>query len=95
MIKLRIEKGGQCADIRFPCEERVITDALNRIGVADELDTKQTVSKVLEFDTLSLLEGQTVDLDEINFLAKRLDSFIKSELDKYTVAAQVEGLDTM
>ena len=47
MIKLRIEKGGQCADIRFPCEERTITDALNCIGVADELDTKQTVSKVL------------------------------------------------
>ena len=67
MIKLRIEKGGQCADIRFPCEERTITDALNHIGVADELDTKQTESKVVEFDTLSLVEGQTVDLDEINF----------------------------
>lgn len=93
MIKLRIEKGEQYADIRFPCEEKVITDALNRIGVVDELDTRQTVSKVLEFDSLSLLEGQQVDLDEINFLSKRLDSFIKSELDRFTVAAQMEGLD--
>ena len=93
MIKLRIEKGEQYADIRFPCEEKVITDALNRIGVVDELDTRQTVSKVLEFDSLSLLEGQQVDLDEINFLAKRLDSLVKSELDRFTVAAQMEGLD--
>ena len=58
MIKLRIEKAEKYADIRFPCNENVITDTLKRIGVADELDTKQTVSKVLEFDTLSLLEGQ-------------------------------------
>ena len=48
MIKLRIEKAEKYADIRFPCNENVITDALKRIGVADELDTKQTVSKVLD-----------------------------------------------
>lgn len=93
MIKLRIKKDSQYADIRFPCEEKTVTNALKSIGVIDELDTKQTVNKVLEFDSLSLLEGQQVDLDEINFLAKRLDSFVKSELDKFIVAAQMEGLD--
>ena len=80
-------------DIRFPCSEKVITDALKKIGVNDEMDTKQTVSEVVDFECLSLLEGQEVDLDEINYLAKRLDSLTKPEVDKFIVVAQMEGLD--
>ena len=30
MIKLRIEKAEKYADIRFPCNENVITDTLKR-----------------------------------------------------------------
>ena len=93
MITLNIKKDREHVDIRFPCSEKVITDALKKIGVNDELDTKQTVSEVVDFDCLSLLEGQEVDLDEINYLAKRLDSLTKPEVDKFIVVAQMEGLD--
>ena len=93
MITLNIKKDREHVDIRFPCSEKVITDALKKIGVNDELDTKQTVSEVVDFESLSLLEGQDVDLDEINYLAKRLDSLTKPEVDKFIVVAQMEGLD--
>lgn len=93
MITLNIKKDGEHVDIRFPCSEKVITDALKKIGVNDEKDTKQTVSEVVDFECLSLLEGQEVDLDEINYLAKRLDSLTKPEVDKFIVVAQMEGLD--
>ena len=93
MITLNIKKDREHVDIRFPCSEKVITDALKKIGVNDEMDTKQIVSEVVDFESLSLLEGKQVDLDEINFLAKRLDSLTKLELDKFSVVAQMEGLD--
>ena len=93
MITLNIKKDREHIDIRFPCSEKVITDALKKIGVNDELDTKQTVSEVVDFECLSLLEGQEVDLDEINYLAKRLDSLTKPEVDKFIVVSQMEGLD--
>ena len=93
MITLNIKKDREHVDIRFPCSEKVITDALKKIGVNDEMDTKQTVSEVVDFECLSLLEGQEVDLDEINYLAKRLDSLTKPEVDKFIVVAQMEGLD--
>ena len=93
MITLNIKKEREHVDIRFPCSEKVITDALKKIGVNDEMETKQTVSEVVDFECLSLLEGQEVDLDEINYLAKRLDSLTKPEVDKFIVVAQMEGLD--
>lgn len=93
MITLNIKKDGQCVDIRFPCAEKVLTDALKTIGVNDELDTKQTVSEVVDFASLSQLEGKKVDLDEINFLAKCLDSLTKDEVDKFCVVAEREGYD--
>ena len=93
MITLNIKKDREHIDIRFPCSEKVITDALKKIGVNDEMETKQTVSEVVDFECLSLLEGQEVDLDEINYLAKRLDSLTKPEVDKFIVVAQMEGLD--
>lgn len=93
MITLNIKKDREHVDIRFPCSEKVITDALKKIGVNDEMETKQTVSEVVDFECLSLLEGQEVDLDEINYLAKRLDSLTKPEVDKFIVVAQMEGLD--
>lgn len=93
MITLNIKKDREHVDIRFPCSEKVITDALKKIGVNGEIDTKQTVSEVVDFECLSLLEGQEVDLDEINYLAKRLDSLTKPEVDKFIVVAQMEGLD--
>ena len=93
MITINIKKDGQHVDIRFPCTEKVLTNALKTIGVNDELDTKQIVSEVVDFESLSLLEGKQVDLDEINFLVKRLDSLTKVELDKFCVVAQMEGLD--
>lgn len=93
MITLNIKKDGEHVDIRFPCTEKVLTEALKTIGVNDEMDTKQIVSEVVDFESLSLLEGQEVDLDEINFLVKRLDSLTKTELDKFCVVSQMEGLD--
>ena len=93
MITLNIKKDREHIDIRFPCSEKVITDALKKIGVNDEMETKQTVSEVVDFECLSLLEGQEVDLDEINYLAKRLDSLTKPEVDKFTGVVQMEGLD--
>ena len=55
MITINIKKDGQHVDIRFPCTEKVLTNALKTIGVNDEMDTKQIVSEVVDFESLSLI----------------------------------------
>ena len=57
-----------------------IGDALQRDCRVDELTG--------EYPVLRCLEGQAINLDELDFLAKRLDSFSKSEKSQFQGMAE-------
>ena len=66
--------------IKFPCDEEYLSVRFNELGVADKLKTSQYMTGT-DYTPLKRLITDFVDVDELNFLAKRLDSFDNNELN--------------
>ena len=75
MIKLKIKYGNSQTDLRFPCTEKEMNAALERIHAEDVTPLEFYVSEVIFPEELGCLQDRFVDLDEVNFLGKRMDSF--------------------
>jgi hypothetical protein len=54
-----------------------------------------TVREIEHPDELSLLEGKDVNLDELNYLSKQLDSFTEDELMQFFVALEYQKADNL
>ena len=93
-IILNIRNGDRKTDIEFPCTEKEMSEALEKIAIPDLNAPKVFVSEVVEPSGLSMLEGKTLNLDEVNYLAKLLDSLVQDERDKIYSVANYEGYDT-
>jgi len=79
-----------CVQITFPLPDDELMEKLNTIGVVDSIDSNCYVDLCSrEIPLLSILENQPVNADEINYLARRLDSFGKYELAKFQSAVYV------
>ena len=79
MIKLKIKYGNSQTDIRFPCTEKEMNAALERIHAEDVTPLELYVSEVVFPEELGCLQDRFVNLDEVNFLGKRMDSFFGDE----------------
>lgn len=79
MIKLKIKYGNSQTDLRFPCTEKEMNAALERIHAKDVTPLELYVSEVVFPDELSCLQDRFVNLDEVNYLGKRIDSFFGDE----------------
>ena len=75
MIKLKIKYGNSQTVLRFPCTEKEMRAALGRIHAENITPLELYAAEVVFPEELSFLQGRFVDLDEVNFLAKRMDSF--------------------
>ena len=95
MIKLRIKYGNSQTDLRFPCTEKEISAALGRIHAENITPLELYAAEVVFPEELSFLQGRFVDLDEVNFLAKRMDSFFGDEEYRFYEALKSEGFDTV
>ncbi len=63
-------------NLTFPSKEKELLILCYSLGVANTAKTEVEISTVHNDERLSaLLSHQTVNLDELNFLMKRLDSF--------------------
>ena len=60
----------------------------------DELDTVQEIQSI-DRDELKILEGNLVDLDELNYLVKRLDSFISKEMAKFNAVVSEKHMKSV
>ena len=81
-------------DIDFPCTEKDMAEALEKIAIPDLNAPKVFVSEVVEPSGLSMLESKKLNLDEVNYLAKLLGSLVQDERDKIYAVANYEGYDT-
>jgi hypothetical protein len=79
MIKLKIKYGNSQTDLRFPCTEKEMNAALERIHAEDVTPLELYVSEVVFPEELGCLQDRFVNLDEVNYLGKRMDSFFGDE----------------
>ena len=95
MIKLKIKYGNSQTDLRFPCTEKEMNAALERIHAEDVTPLELYVSEVIFPEELGFLQDRFANLDEVNYLAKRMDSFFGDEEYQFYEAMKLEGFDTL
>ena len=95
MIKLKIKYGNSQTDLRFPCTEKEMNAALERIHAEDVTPLELYVTEVIFPAELNFLQDRFVNLDEVNFLAKRMDGFFGDEEYQFYEAMKSEGFDTL
>lgn len=68
-------------NLTFPSKEKELNILCDSLGVVNTAKTEVEIGTVHNDERLStLLSHQTVNLDELNYLMKRLDSFNQNEL---------------
>ena len=83
-------------NLTFPSKEKELNILCDSLGVVNTAKTEVEIGTVHNDEKLStLLSHQTVNLDELNFLMKRLDSFNQNELATFFAAAYAEKAETM
>ena len=92
MIKFVVTRNGQEADIRFPCEEKDIRRVQGKLGIPYETDTRVKVLAVdSDIEQLSVLEGQTADMDFLNLLGRLMCGMDKHEYDQFRMGLYHES----
>ncbi len=93
MITLNVKNGKKNVDIEFPCGEQLLRRTLGKLKMSETMPPKVYVTEVVEPRGLSILESKVLNLDEVNYLAKRMESLTKEERDKLYAIAAYEGYD--
>lgn len=82
--------------LTFPMDEEAMMTKLNEIGISDSNIASCHVVKISgRVPVLCVLENQRIDADEMNYLARRLDSFDSYELAKFQGAIVRDNIRTM
>ena len=87
MIKLRIKNGEHETDVRLPITEEGLREKLAEINTGESRLASQSVfvSAVHHPNELSELNERYANLDELNYLAKRMESFDSLEYDQFLI----------
>ena len=75
-IELLLQNKGVCKSVVFPCTEAEYQSVRKELELNDNY---AFVRDVVEPKTLALKKDTFVNLDEINYLAKRMDGFDQKE----------------
>ena len=87
MITLTIWHSPMRTALALPMsDEKLQQELVNAFGDAPQRATVADISP----QALAMLDGQEVDLDELNFLAKSIERFTEDEMSQFTAAVQVE-----
>ncbi len=91
MIKITVQYNDRLKSIRFPCSENELTSALMEINALNYSPSELFVTEVKYPEELGFLKDRFVNPDELNYLAKRFDSFCESEEKQYFEAMKHES----
>ena len=91
MIKVTVQYNDHLVDIHFPCSETTLHSALMEIHAADDNPPELFVTDVIFPEELGHLKDRFVNLDELNYLAKRMESFFGTEEEQFYEAMKQEG----
>lgn len=87
MIKIRIKNADHEIDIRFPISESELFAKLGEIHAIEGKEAPQSafVTEVYWPEEFSMLKDRFANLDELNYLAKRMESFDYHEYDQFLI----------
>lgn len=87
MIKIRIRNADHEIDIRFPISENELFAKLGEIHAVEGRDAAQSayVTEVYWPEEFSILKDRFANLDELNYLGKRMESFDTLEYDQFLI----------
>lgn len=94
MFNVNVKRAEHAVAMHFPCTEKEMCIAMGKLMLPDELDTVQEIQSI-DYDELKIFEGDLVDLDELNYLAKRLDSFTSKEMAKFNAVVSAKRMKTV
>ena len=85
MFKAYIEYNQKMGKIELPCDENHIKSVLESLYMTEDEILKPEIffAEIEDFEELKILEDRFIKIDELNYLAKRLMSFDKMELDTF------------
>ncbi len=96
MIQVILQNNYHKKELEFPCKEEELTNALIALNYGGETSPGVFVFQVVEPEGLKTLENQFVDLDELNYLAKRMESFFgEGEFSQFYEALKHEEFTSM
>lgn len=98
-MKVTITRNGKFAILNLPCSQTAMEKAQRECDVADVTDTSFRIVHInSSWGELHRLDGQTVDLDHLNLLARTLDSLDTREYEAFCAgvyARNISGLRDM
>lgn len=93
-FKIKTEQGSTYLEL--PCREERIAEFCKAVGIPNTSATEVAVEGVYPSDRANiLLQEKTFNLDKLNYLAKRLDSFDGNEMTTFYAVAYGEKLDNI
>ena len=87
-ISAHISYNGKSAEIDFPVSDEMLDNILREAKMPTDTTQLFFVEDVHYPLELSELNARTVNLDELNFLARRLDSFTDDEIEQFYAAVE-------
>ncbi len=91
MIEVTIQYGCNSTNLFLPCKDSAIQAAVEALQPPDTNDRNLMVTDIRGADSLGVLKDRFVDLDKLNYLAKRLDGFDSTEMRQFAQAMKYEG----
>ena len=86
MIGFSVSRNGLTSEIKCPCDEEEIRHVQDELDIPYDTDTSVTVIGVdSDIEQLSVLEGQTVDLDFLNLLGRLMDGMDCGEYEQFRI----------
>ncbi len=83
MITATVRYNDNYADIEFPCSDSYLCSKLMELHVDDPDQITLFLFNMIEPEELSCLKDRFVNLDELNYLAKRMNSFFGDEETRF------------
>jgi len=90
MITATVRFGDNYADIEFPCSDTYLRSKLVELHADDPDQTTLFLFDMIEPEELSCLKDRFINLDELNYLAKRMESFFGDEETRFFEAMRLE-----
>ena len=94
-ISAHISYNGNSADIDFPVSDEMLNVILENSEMPTDTTQLFFVEDVHYPLELSALSARNVNLDELNFLARRLDSFTEEEIEQFFAATEHENAQSL
>lgn len=95
-MNFRIKIPNGTTYLELPCREKEIQNFCQNLGLPNTANLQIEVESVSMNDrATAIFAGNTYNIDKLNYLAKRLDSFDKNELTTFYAVAYGEKLESV